>query len=91
VPAYSMGHVDLAIFAAMMPTILIAAPIGVRAGHWLSEAWLRRIHTILLMICPGLRPPRDSRMSAHGTTTRPMHRNKGTGAVGLLAPLVGPA
>jgi uncharacterized membrane protein YfcA len=43
-PAYSVGYVDLAIFAAMMPTILIAAPIGVRAGHWLSEAWLRRIY-----------------------------------------------
>ena len=40
-PAYSVGYVDLAIFAAMMPTILIAAPIGVRAGHRLSEAWLR--------------------------------------------------
>ena len=48
--AYSMGHVDLAIFAAMMPTILIAAPIGVRAGHWLSEAWLRRIYTVLLFV-----------------------------------------
>ena len=26
----------------MLPTIMIAAPIGVRAGHRLSEAWLRR-------------------------------------------------
>jgi len=34
----------------MMPTILIAAPIGVRAGHWLSEAWLRRIYTVLLFV-----------------------------------------
>ena len=49
-PAYSVGYVDLAIFAAMMPTILIAAPIGVRAGHWLSEAWLRRIYTVLLFV-----------------------------------------
>jgi uncharacterized membrane protein YfcA len=47
-PAYSLGYVDLAIFAAMMPTILIAAPIGVRAGTWLSEAWLRRIYTVML-------------------------------------------
>jgi uncharacterized membrane protein YfcA len=45
-----VGYVDLAIFAAMMPTILIAAPIGVRAGHWLSEAWLRRIYTVLLFV-----------------------------------------
>jgi uncharacterized protein len=49
-PAYSLGYVDLAIFAAMMPTILIAAPIGVRAGHWLSEAWLRRVYTMLLFV-----------------------------------------
>jgi uncharacterized protein len=49
-PAYFLGYVDLAIFAAMMPTILIAAPIGVRAGHWLSEAWLRRVYTVLLFV-----------------------------------------
>ncbi len=39
-PAYSLGYVDFAIFIAMMPTILIATPLGVRAGHWLSETWL---------------------------------------------------
>lgn len=49
-PAYSLGYVDLAIFIAMMPTILIAAPIGVRAGHRLSETWLRRIYTVLLFV-----------------------------------------
>jgi uncharacterized membrane protein YfcA len=49
-PTYSLGYVDLAIFIAMMPTILIAAPLGVRAGHWLSETWLRRVYTILLFV-----------------------------------------
>jgi uncharacterized protein len=49
-PAYSLGYVDLAIFAAMMPTILIAAPMGVRVGHMLSEIWLRRIYTVLLFV-----------------------------------------
>jgi uncharacterized protein len=49
-PAYSLGYVDLAIFIAMMPTIVIAAPLGVRAGHRLSEAWLRRIYTVLLFV-----------------------------------------
>jgi uncharacterized membrane protein YfcA len=49
-PAYSLGYVDLAIFIAMMPTILIAAPLGVRAGHWLSETWLRRVYTVLLFV-----------------------------------------
>ena len=49
-PAYSLGYVDLAIFAAMLPTIMVAAPIGVGAGHRLSEAWLRRIYTVLLFV-----------------------------------------
>jgi uncharacterized membrane protein YfcA len=49
-PAYSLGYVDLAIFAAMMPTIMIAAPLGVRFGHMLSETWLRRIYTVLLFV-----------------------------------------
>ena len=49
-PAYSLGYVDLAIFAAMMPTIMIAAPIGVRVGHMLSETGLRRIYTVLLFV-----------------------------------------
>jgi uncharacterized protein len=49
-PAYSLGYVDFAIFIAMMPTILIAAPLGVRAGHWLSETWLRRVYTVLLFV-----------------------------------------
>jgi uncharacterized membrane protein YfcA len=49
-PAYSLGYVDLAIFAAMMPTIMIAAPLGVRVGHRLSETWLRRIYTVLLFV-----------------------------------------
>ncbi len=49
-PAYSLGYVDLAVFAAMVPTILIAAPVGVRVGHRLSETWLRRIYTALLFV-----------------------------------------
>ncbi len=49
-PAYSLGYVDLAVFAAMMPTILLAAPLGVRAGHRLSETWLHYIYTALLFV-----------------------------------------
>ena len=37
-------------YSAMMPTIMIAAPIGVRVGHMLSETWLRRIYTVLLFV-----------------------------------------
>ncbi|MBV8747743.1 MAG: sulfite exporter TauE/SafE family protein [Xanthobacteraceae bacterium] len=49
-PSYSLGFVDLAIFAAMLPTILIATPLGVRTGHRLSQNWLRRVYTVLLFV-----------------------------------------
>src|SRR5262245_55978630 len=49
-PAWSLGYVDLAIFVAMMPTILLAAPLGVRTGHRLGETWLRRVYTVLLFV-----------------------------------------
>jgi uncharacterized membrane protein YfcA len=49
-PSYSLGYVDLVIFAAMLPAILIAAPLGVRIGHRLSENWLRRVYTVLLFV-----------------------------------------
>jgi uncharacterized membrane protein YfcA len=42
-----LGYVDLAIFIAMMPTSLIAAQLGVCG---VSEAWLRRIYTLLLFV-----------------------------------------
>ena len=40
----------MAVFAAMMPAIMIAAPIGVRVGRMLSDAWLRRVYTVLLFV-----------------------------------------
>jgi uncharacterized membrane protein YfcA len=49
-PAYSLGYVDLAIFAAMLPAIMVAAPLGVRAGHRMSEIWLRRVYTVMLFV-----------------------------------------
>jgi uncharacterized membrane protein YfcA len=49
-PAYSLGYVDLAVFAAMVPAILLAAPLGVRAGRRLGETRLRRVYTVLLFV-----------------------------------------
>lgn len=49
-PAYCLGYVDLVIFVAMLPTIMLAAPLGVRVGASLSDTWLRRTYTILLVI-----------------------------------------
>jgi len=41
-PRYCLGYVDLVIFIAMLPAVMIAAPVGVRTGRLLSETWLRR-------------------------------------------------
>jgi len=49
-PSFSLGYVDLVIFAVMLPTTMLAAPLGVRTGHRLSELWLKRVFTILLFI-----------------------------------------
>ena len=47
-PSYSLGFVDLAIFAAMAPKTLAGAAIDVRTANSLSEPWLKRSYTILL-------------------------------------------
>jgi len=49
-PSYCLGFVDLVIFAAMLPPILIAAPLGVRAGRLLSPKTLEYAYAIMLFI-----------------------------------------
>src|SRR5262245_13318014 len=49
-PTLSLGYVDLVIFAVMLPTTMLAAPVGVRVGQMLSETWLRLAFTVLLFI-----------------------------------------
>jgi uncharacterized membrane protein YfcA len=49
-PPNCLGFVDLLIFAAMLPAILIAAPLGVRTGRKLSAKWLEHGFAILLFV-----------------------------------------
>jgi uncharacterized membrane protein YfcA len=49
-PRFCLGYVDVLIFVAMLPAIMVAAPLGVRAGRVLSESWLRRTFAILLVV-----------------------------------------
>jgi uncharacterized membrane protein YfcA len=49
-PPFCFGYVDLVIFVAMLPAIVVAAPLGVRAGRALDETWLRRTFAILLVV-----------------------------------------
>jgi uncharacterized protein len=49
-PSLCLGYVDLIIFAVMLPTTMLAAPLGVRMGQILSEAWLRLAFAVMLFI-----------------------------------------
>ncbi len=49
VPEFALGYVDLAIFFAMLPTVMISAPWGVRVGHKMSEKVLRLTYALLLI------------------------------------------
>jgi len=49
-PAYSLGYVDVAIFLVMVPTVMIAAPIGVSVGHKMSKRTLQLSYALLLIV-----------------------------------------
>lgn len=49
-PNYSLGYVDTVIFLAMMPTVMIAAPVGVSVSHRINEKKLQLIYAMLLII-----------------------------------------
>ncbi len=49
-PAYSLGYVDIVIFLVMMPTVMIAAPVGVSVSHKMNERTLQLIYAILLIV-----------------------------------------
>ena len=49
-PSYSLGYVDVVIFLVMVPTVLIAAPIGVSASHKMNERTLQLAYAVLLVV-----------------------------------------
>lgn len=49
-PHFSLGYVDMVIFLAMVPTVMIAAPIGVSASHKMNERTLQLTYAILLIV-----------------------------------------
>jgi len=49
-PSYSLGYVDMVIFLVMMPTVLIAAPIGVSVSHRMNERTLQLTYALLLIV-----------------------------------------
>lgn len=49
-PSYSLGYIDMVIFLVMMPTVMIAAPIGVSVSHKMNEQTLQLIYAGLLVV-----------------------------------------
>ena len=49
-PTYALGYVDVVIILVMMPTVMIAAPIGVSVSHKMSERALRLTYALLLIV-----------------------------------------
>jgi uncharacterized membrane protein YfcA len=48
--AFSLGFVDLTIFFAMMPTILIGAPLGAKLNNRLNDKTLSHIYALFLVV-----------------------------------------
>lgn len=53
-PPYSLGYVNLLAAACVLPTMLLAVPLGVRLAHHLSSRMLRHAFALFLVIT-GLR------------------------------------
>lgn len=49
-PSYTLGYVDVAIFLVMVPTVMIAAPIGVSVSHKMNERTLQLTYAVLLIV-----------------------------------------
>jgi len=49
-PSPSLGYIDVVIFCAMLPTTVIATPLGVKLSNALPQGVLRVIYTILLFV-----------------------------------------
>jgi uncharacterized membrane protein YfcA len=49
-PEYSLGYIDLIVFVAMLPMILVAAPLGAETSNAVSQKWLKWMYTLLLFV-----------------------------------------
>lgn len=49
-PPYSVGYVNLAAAAAIIPTAMLLAPVGVRMSHAMPRQMLRRVFAVVLAL-----------------------------------------
>ena len=49
-PTYSLGYVDIVIFLVMVPTVMMAAPVGVSVSHKMNERTLQLTYALLLIV-----------------------------------------
>ena len=49
-PPYSVGYVNFAAAAAIVPTAMLLAPVGVKISHAMPRLMLRRVFAAVLVI-----------------------------------------
>lgn len=49
-PPLSLGYVNLAAAAVILPFSTLAAPYGARLAHWVNPVWIRRVFAVFLFI-----------------------------------------
>lgn len=49
-PPMSIGYVNLAAAAVILPFSTAAAPLGARLAHWVDPVWIRRVFAVFLLV-----------------------------------------
>ena len=49
-PGYTVGYIDIIAVAIMLPTVMIAAPFGVKLANYLSKERLRKVFAVFMII-----------------------------------------
>ena len=49
-PPLSLGYVNLAAAAVILPFSTAAAPLGAKLAHWANPVWIRRIFSGFLLV-----------------------------------------
>ena len=49
-PEYTIGYIDIIAVAIMLPTVMIAAPFGVKLANYLSKDRLKKVFAVFMII-----------------------------------------
>ena len=49
-PKFSLGYIDLTAVLIMIPTVMFAAPLGVKLANHLSQKMLKKVFAVFMVI-----------------------------------------